>query len=388
MPEQISYPFDPQGTAESNIKVDEQHIIAPSDPIGDYYFIVPFSGPFFEKDLELEHYPSGQRLIHGVDYHLGWKFVSASRATAKPVYGSICILNRTLQGVIKIAKIRYLGGAWQINEARALELLLSNARNPRTTSWEQVEALPYAFPVIDHEWDLDDMVGASELNASLIRIAESIEGGGSGGGEGSSHVNNLNNPHQTTKVHVLLGNVENYSVAALGDLTGVTPANNKYMTPFLTKVMIDNNGTLITQRLTAVEDHVASTGNVHNMTAAQINLGLVANRAIATLGDYTTGVGNGYVDVGLLRTVVRNPYSEPREPNDVRSFIKRYALAAQPNATITHNQATREFSMVMLDAEYGYQIFPAMEIINDNSFKIESSEARAAVLFVTFYKSF
>lgn len=274
----LTYPFDPTGTAASNVRTDEQHIIAPPDVTPDFYFIVPKCGPFFERDLKLVHYPSGRELVHGVDYHLGWKFISATRATAKPVFGSICILDRTLAGTIAIERIRYLGGDWQIDEARALEMLLSNLTNPRTTSWEQVQELPYGFPVIDHEWDLDDMVGATEVVESINNLAESI-GGNSGGQTPDTHINNLNNPHSVTKEQVGLGNVPNYSVALLSDLDGAG-AQDKFMTPSLTRSLIaqlSSEG--------GVAEHVADLNNPHETTKTQVGLGNVLNYGVASTSD-------------------------------------------------------------------------------------------------------
>lgn len=274
----LTYPFDPTGTAASNVRTDEQHIIAPPDVTPDFYFIVPKCGPFFERDLKLVHYPSGRELVHGVDYHLGWKFISATRATAKPVFGSICILDRTLAGTIAIERIRYLGGDWQIDEARALEMLLSNLTNPRTTSWEQVQELPYGFPVIDHEWDLDDMVGATEVVESINNLAESI-GGNSGGQTPDTHINNLNNPHSVTKEQVGLGNVPNFSVALLADLDGAG-AQDKFMTPSLTRSLIaqlSSEG--------GVAEHVADLNNPHETTKTQVGLGNVLNYGVASTSD-------------------------------------------------------------------------------------------------------
>jgi hypothetical protein len=273
----LTYPFDPTGTAASNVRTDEQHIIAPPDVTPDFYFIVPKCGPFFERDLKLVHYPSGRELVHGVDYHLGWKFISATRATAKPVFGSICILDRTLAGTIAIERIRYLGGDWQIDEARALEMLLSNLTNPRTTSWEQVQELPYGFPVIDHEWDLDDMVGATEVVESINNLAESI-GGNSGGQTPDTHINNLNNPHQVTKEQVGLGNVPNFSVALLSDLDGAG-AQDKFMTPSLTRSLIAqlSEG--------GADEHIADLNNPHETTKTQVGLGNVLNYGVASTSD-------------------------------------------------------------------------------------------------------
>lgn len=190
----LVYPFDPSGSAATNLVLDERHIISPPQS-SPFYFVVPYNGPFFEHDLEITRYPSGQKLIKGVDYQLAWRFVSASRATARPVFSAISLMNPNISGVLSL-KLRYLGGDWQIDETRAAELLLHNHVNPRITAWEQVQELPYAFPVIDHEWDLDDMVGASEVVTAIDRIVAALLQTGEASID--SHLINFNNPHQTT----------------------------------------------------------------------------------------------------------------------------------------------------------------------------------------------
>lgn len=276
------YPFDPTGTASSNLITGEQHIISP--PVNnDFYFVVPKNGPFFERNLKVTHYPSGAELINGVDFHLGWKFISASRATAKPVFGAICILNRELTGVIVIDRYQALGGDWQINEQRAAELLLSNSVNPRTTSWEQVEELPYGFPVIDHEWDLDDMVGATELVESIDRVTEQLLANVAGAPQ--QHISNTDNPHNVTKSQVGLGNVDNFSTAGLSDLED-NGADNKFITPFLVRVMINS--------LTggSVDEHLLDRNNPHQVTKLQVGLGSVENYGVATNAEMESALPN------------------------------------------------------------------------------------------------
>lgn len=53
----------------------------------------------------------------------------------------------------------------------------------------------------------------------------------------NAHINNLNNPHQTNKSHVQLGSVENYGIATVSEAQAGT-ATNKYMTPALVRSAI------------------------------------------------------------------------------------------------------------------------------------------------------
>ena len=175
-----TYPFDPTGRKSENLVKNERHIVSPPDYL-DYYFIVPFSGPFFEDGLKIVHYPSGKELIKGEDYVLSYQFNSASKATAKPVYGAISIYNDDISGTLEL-EYQTIGGKWIIDESKAAELLSNVVNNPRITTWEQVVQLPEKFPVIDHEWDLVDLVGASDLVDVLQAIKDSIANGELDGG--------------------------------------------------------------------------------------------------------------------------------------------------------------------------------------------------------------
>lgn len=78
-----------------------------------------------------------------------------------------------------------------------------------------------------------------------------------------SHRLNTNNPHQTTKAHVNLGQVENYPIATLQDATDGN-RNDVYMTPLRTKAM------MAAQVGGPVGDHINNYSNPHQTTAAQV----------------------------------------------------------------------------------------------------------------------
>src|SRR5690606_23350495 len=69
-----------------------------------------------------------------------------------------------------------------------------------------------------------------------LRVAQAIAL--LGGGDVSAHLADFNNPHNTTKAHVGLGNVENYPMANAAQAeAGVSDAH--YMSPAMTKVVFD-----------------------------------------------------------------------------------------------------------------------------------------------------
>lgn len=266
--QQYAYPFDPTGQASDNLILNERHVINPPD-YNDFYFVVPLAGPFFKNNLVITHWPSGQELVDGVDYVLGYQFLSASRATAKPIYGAISLYDRELTGTLEIT-YQTLGGSWTINEEAAAEMLANAMTNPRITTWEQVVEQPASFPVIDHEWNLDDLVGMSEVNEALDAIRLAIETAGSGENIIGDHLTNYNNPHQVTKAQVGLGLVSDFPIASLNEARDGT-RNDRYMTASLVKSAIS------TQVADAFEAHAADRENPHEVTKAQVGLSDVAN---------------------------------------------------------------------------------------------------------------
>lgn len=84
------------------------------------------------------------------------------------------------------------------------------------------------------------------------------------------HVNDKNNPHNTTKAQVGLGNVDNFLTASQAEAVAGTQ-NDRFMTPLRTKQAIDAiAGQLLNQ-------HIQNYNNPHNVTKAQIGLGNLPN---------------------------------------------------------------------------------------------------------------
>lgn len=106
-----------------------------------------------------------------------------------------------------------------------------------------------------------------------LRTAEAIQA--LAGGAVSSHINNTNNPHATTKGQVGLGSVENYAISSQADAQAGT-SNVFYMTPLRTAQAIS------TQAGNLINTHTARTDNPHSVTKTQVGLSNVPNYALAT----------------------------------------------------------------------------------------------------------
>lgn len=295
----LQYPFDPTGAMLANLVEGEQQILTPPN-FRDYYFIVPKVAPFFADSMRItfKGLDNSQRLlIEGVDYYLTHWFLSASRACAKSIYGSVTFLDKTMAGVVTM-RYQTIGGIWVLNDSQIAEILANQVLNPRITTWESIVDLPATFPVIDHEWDLVDMVGASEVVNAIDRITAALNS--SGGNAITEHIANLSNPHQTTAAQVGLGNVPNYLMASQAQAQAGL-IDTAFMSPLRVKNAIDVFAAAL------VNAHANNQANPHNTTAAQIGLGNVQNYSMASNAEAIAGtLTSRYVSPANLKAVVDN----------------------------------------------------------------------------------
>lgn len=211
---EYTYPFDPKGELETNY-ITELHSVSPQSNIPNgtpsFFVVVPKVAPFLEKDLVVEHFSNNgsRKLINGLDYYLAHKFVSASRSIGSDVYGAIAINNMRLTGQLRI-NYRPLGGVWSLNEGEAAVMLATLSRNPRVTTWENLRELPYAFPPLDHDWHLEDMVGLSEMVEAIESIGVLL---GASENNELAHSKVVGNPHGTTAEDLDLEHLPNFPVA-------------------------------------------------------------------------------------------------------------------------------------------------------------------------------
>jgi len=275
------YPFDPTGSLTSNVIPNERHVLSGVTD-REFNFIVPTFAPFFRNNLRIRHLGMGRDLVEGVDYHLTHWFHAASHGVGRPVYGSITYLDRSLTGVVEL-RYQTIGGDWVYDENTVLELMSNRLMNPRITTWEQVVDLPFQFPVIDHQWNLDDLTGAKDIVAKLNGITEAINAANDA--NGTSHVADYNNPHRVNKVQIGLGLVENYPMANIAEAVAGS-SNALYMTPVRVRNFVEAYVTPL------LEGHTLRNDNPHGVTKTQVGLGSVQNFGIASPEQAAAGTSN------------------------------------------------------------------------------------------------
>ena len=256
------YPFDPTAQAATNKITGEQQVITAVN-FKDYHMVVPRYAPFHGDTVRVRRrnlQGTITTLTLGIDYYLGHHFYSASFNSAKPWYGSIYLLDRSLDGTILI-DYQTVGGIWTIDLPTITQILADRLNNPLITTWEEVVDLPEKFPPIDHDWEIMDAVGMGDLVLSLASIEDALRDTGSGAI--NSHLIDFENPHRVTKAQVGLGSVQNYGIATVAEANAGT-STNKYMTPALVR------GAIATQVGNAFALHAADQSNPHMVTAAQV----------------------------------------------------------------------------------------------------------------------
>lgn len=273
-----TYPFDPTGAATTNAVANERHVLSPP-AWKDFYFIVPKFAPYFRDSLRVIHRPSGKLLVEGKDYHCTHYFHAASHGVARRVYGSITMLDKTLIGVLEI-NYQTLGGDWVLDASADLTRLTNTLTNPRITTWEEVVDVPYQFPPIDHQWDLEDLKGVEAILPILESMTEAIRD--SAGSSFALHIADKANPHSVTKDQVGLDQVQNLPIANISEANAGT-LNTRYMTPVRTKNFVD------AYVVPLLETHKADLNNPHGTTKTQVGLGLVENFSIASQAEAETG---------------------------------------------------------------------------------------------------
>lgn len=258
------YQFDPTGTLPANRITGEQHIITAASA-GNYHYVVPTFSPFFSDGCIVSYRDIDNNvriLVEGIDFHFGYQFIAASRSCAKPIYGGISFLNLQLAGVVTLV-YRTVGGNWTLDSTAINEILSDTLRNPRVVSWEQIANVPTLFPVVDHEWNLQDLVGMSDVQNAIDGVATTI-------------ANRPTSPPLdfdglvATKYTVGLGNVQNFGIATDSEAAAGTSVT-KYVTPRgvrkAIEFMIDAlNGVAGTILALATKAGASMVGTVTNQT--------------------------------------------------------------------------------------------------------------------------
>lgn len=241
--EQPQYQVDLTGVLLANKISDEKQTITPANGAQDQ-LIVPIFAPFFANSLTLQYYsPAGTRLdaVDGEDYVVVMKQDELSRLAQAEICSGIFFLNPNLRGTVML-NYQTLGGSFGVDRRSILAELASVAHDAQFRAWEAVTGKPVFFPVNDHALVVqNDLIGLAglvdkltALNANIGPLSEADVVAL------NSHENATNNPHATTKAHIGLPLVQNYSLASDSDAIAGT-SSQRYLTPKTAVKAIDTH---------------------------------------------------------------------------------------------------------------------------------------------------
>lgn len=167
-------------------------------------------------------------------------------------------------------------------EARASTLIQAHTldmNNPHQTTKTQVglgSVDNYATATVQQAIDGN----RSDLFVTPAGVAAAVQNGASTAL--NAHIQDYNNPHQTTKAQIGLGNVQNYGMATTPEAESGT-RTDAFMSPALTKAAITAQAT------NPLNAHTGNMNNPHQTTKAQVGLGNVDNFPTASELEARTG---------------------------------------------------------------------------------------------------
>lgn len=289
----IKYPLDLTGRSPANKIAGEPHSLVVA---GNRAF-VPQHGPFYTKSLVVRRASTGEVLSRNTHYKAVQLFVEATIRSGQEVCSVIVISDDTI-GMDFTIDYQVVGGDYSTSVDSIQQLIDSLELDHRSVQWGSIIGKPERFPAAPHLHDVGDVYGWEYVVAELEAIRQAILMGDEAShreliqyvdhqdglikedlaqlrADYNAHSSNMNNPHNTTKAQVGLGNVQNFGLATTADAVAGT-SNALYMTPVRVKEAIDKFAG------DALRAHIDDKNNPHGTTKAQVGLGNVDNYATAT----------------------------------------------------------------------------------------------------------
>lgn len=301
----VKYPLDLTGNNPDNLVLNEPHSIPREKSRG----FAPNAGAFFTNPskLKIVHVATNYTLHPHTDYVAVELYEKASKAAGQEVCAGIVITNDTLDGEFLVT-YQAVGGEFSCNVDVIQRLIEQLDLDNRPVRWGDILGLPNAYNPAPHLHDIDDLYGMEYVVESLERIRAAIVLGDYNDHEEirqrienlkqylleqdqqilaqlQTHLDDKQNPHDTTKTQVGLGLVDNFATASQTAAEAGT-VNNLFMTPLRVAQAIDKLLGV------AFRTHLADHNNPHQTTKAQVGLSLVDNFATATQAQAVAGTAN------------------------------------------------------------------------------------------------
>lgn len=277
----IRYPLDLTGTSPDNFVAQEPHTLP---NLSKRAFVTRY-GPFFTESLKVYDGVTGELLKKKEQYIAAQLVESATVRTGKEICSIIIITDPAVNNVVNI-DYQVLGGPFTLSVDALISMLETLNLDERPITWASILGKPSMFPAGHHLHDVGDVYGFEYLVLQLeyVRRAillgdvqshdeiyayiDSIKNGidlliQNLDNELEAHITNTNNPHQTTKAQVGLGNLDNFATATIA-IAAAGLSNNTFVTPAGLQAYAE------AKILPNLNTHIGDKNNPHSTTAAQV----------------------------------------------------------------------------------------------------------------------
>ena len=313
----LRYPLDLTGSSPDNY-VEAEVCNLPT--VGSNRAVVLSNGSFYTESIVVYDNTTGERLDKKVHYLAVQLVAAATVRSGKEICSVLVITDPSVSNQIRV-DYQAVGGPYILNTDALVDMIDALDLDERPITWGSIIGKPDLFPAGHHLHDAGDVFGFEYLVLGIEEIRKAIIMGDIASHDEiyayitdridytvglindldavvQSHLNNVSNPHSTTKAQVGLGSVENYGIATQLEAE-VGTATNKYMTPQRVKEAITS------QAISVIQAHMDDTNNPHSVTKAQVGLGSVVNYAIATQAEAEAGVvTNKYMTPLLVKQAI------------------------------------------------------------------------------------
>lgn len=261
----FKYPLDLTGKATTNLVINEPHTIGSTKERA----FVPNCGPFYTDSVVVTRADTGEVLRPVDQYLLLQPYQEASIRTGLDVCSVVYVTDQTVGDEVLVS-YQVVGGEFSWSVYALQEMLEALDLDQRPVNWGDIIGKPALYPPTPHLHDLGDTYGWEYIGEQLEYIRTAI-------------------------------------------LQGDAASHDELRQQF--QYMIDQVQAQIDGFQSELSQHVNDTANPHQVTAAQVGLGLVQNWGVATTAEAQAGtVNNKYMTpylASLTATAIANATISP-----------------------------------------------------------------------------
>jgi hypothetical protein len=247
---------------------------------------VPTFGGFYTETFELRD-ANGVPLVPGTDYDCTFHYDTLSRMTGKEVMALVVITRASVPSPVS-CNYNAVGGFFSPSVFELQAVMDKLALDELHFTWEGIVGKPEAYPAAPHADEYWQLYGLDTTVTELQRIADSCAVGMTPVIEASvdyyqlylaeaqallddyklavsAHVNDFNNPHETTALKLQLEQLNNWRMA--NNAETFTQADNLYLP-------IGGVFNQLAAQAAALDAHVKNKANPHGTTAALVGIPL------------------------------------------------------------------------------------------------------------------